>query len=48
MNVNNKIMRSINDNLMKNSDFKVIVGLKDLTLLDIFALINSTKIKEKL
>jgi len=46
MNVNNEIMRSINDNLMKNSDFKVIEGLKDLTLLDIFELINTAKTRE--
>ena len=48
MNKNNKIMRDINDNLMKNSNFKVIAGLKDLTLLDIFALINKVKTRDKL
>jgi hypothetical protein len=48
MNVNNEIIRDINDNLMKNSDFKVITGLKGLTLLDIFALINTVKTRDKL
>ncbi|MCE5221646.1 MAG: hypothetical protein LLF98_10390 [Clostridium sp.] len=48
MNVNGEIMRGINDNLMKNSDLKVIAGLKDLTLLDMFALINTVKMRDKL
>ena len=50
MNVNNETMRGIHDNLMKNSNsnFNVIAGLKDLTLLDIFALINKVKTKDKL
>lgn len=50
MNVNNETMRGIHDNLMKNSNsnFNVITGLKDLTLLDIFALINKVKTKDKL
>ena len=48
MNKNNKIMRDINDNLMKNSNFKVITELKDLTLLDMFALINKVKTRDKL
>ena len=48
MNVNNEIIKVINDNLMKNSNFKVIDGLKDFTLLDIFALINTVKTRDKL
>lgn len=46
MNVNNEIIRVINDNLMKNSNFKAIDGLKDFTLLDIFALINTVRTRE--
>lgn len=45
---NDKIMKNINDNLMKNPDLKVIKGLKDLTLLDIFALIDNLKMGNKL
>ena len=50
MNVNNEIIRDIHDNLMKNSNsnFKVITELKDLTLLDMFALINKVKTRDKL
>jgi len=47
MNINNEIIRVINDNLMKNSNFKAIDGLKDFTLLDIFALINTVKTRDK-
>ena len=46
MNRNGEIMRDINDNLKKNSDFKVITGVKNLTLLDIFTLINTTKTRD--
>ena len=48
MNLNNEIVRVINDNLIKNSNFNVINGLKDFTLLDIFALINTIKTRDKL
>lgn len=46
MNRNGEIMRGINDNLKKNSDFKVITGVKNLTLLDIFTLINTIKTRD--
>ena len=40
MNLNNNTIKIINDNLIKSSDFKLNSGLKDLTLLDVFALIK--------
>lgn len=48
MEINNQIMKSINDNLTGNFDPKVIDISKDLTLLDIFALINTLKVSKKL
>jgi hypothetical protein len=46
MNRNEEIMRGINDNLKNKSDFKVITGVKNLTLLDIFTLINTVKTRD--
>lgn len=46
MNRNDEIMRGITDNLKKSSDFKVITGVKNLTLLDIFTLINTVKTRD--
>ena len=48
MNRNYEIMRNINDKLMKSSYSEVTIDLKNLTLLDIFALINTVKIRDKL
>lgn len=45
---NYEIMKNINDKLMKNSYSEVTIDLKNLTLLDIFALINTVKIRDKL
>ncbi|AGX42466.1 hypothetical protein [Clostridium saccharobutylicum] len=50
MNINNKIIKVINDNLATNSEFEFIAELGDLTLADIYYIekistINS--IKEK-
>lgn len=46
MNANDEIMRGITDNLKKKSDFKVITGVKNLTLLDIFTLMNAVKTRD--
>lgn len=48
MKINNQIIKSINDDLMENFDSKVIMKSKELTLLDIFALINTPKVRKKL
>lgn len=47
MKINNQIIKSINDDLMEIFDSKVIMKSKELTLLDIFALINTVKIRGK-
>lgn len=46
MNRNDELMKGINDNLKKNSDFKVITGVKNLTLLDMFTLMNTFKTRD--
>ena len=48
MNLNNEIIKVINDNLMKNSEFEVVSRFKNLTLLDIFALMNTSKTRGEL
>lgn len=45
---NEQVMKSINDKLVKNTDLKVIMRSKELTLLDIFALVNTLKVRKKL
>jgi hypothetical protein len=50
MNINNKIIKVINDNLAKNSEFEFFAELGDLTLADMYYIekistINSIKAK---
>lgn len=43
MDINNKV---INDNWIENSEFEFVSGLKELTLLDVFALMDRDKIRD--
>lgn len=45
MNIKNDIIKVINDNLAKNSEFEFVVGVKDLTLLDIYCIENLSATK---
>lgn len=45
MNIKNDIIKVINDNLAKNSEFEFVVGVKGLTLLDIYCIENLSTTK---